>query len=981
MTEWITIRGARQHNLQNLDVSFPKNRLVVITGPSGAGKSSLAFDTLYAEGQRRYVESLSPSARQFLTQLEKPDVDAIEGLGPAIAIEQRAAASSPRSTVGTASDIHDYLRLLFARLAVPHCYRCGLPIRGHGVQQVVDELLAWRERSGGERERLIVCAPQAHDPVLDFQETLARFRREGFVRVRVDGEVHELEQAVPAPAAEGGRLELVIDRLSLNNPDRQRLTDAVEQAYHFGDGLALFIFSREGREEALSYSRTPRCPQCGVTYPEPHPRNFSFNSPYGACPVCHGLGREETIDVERVVPDRKKSLADGAIAPWARKSSPAFHQMIEQVARHYGFSIFDPFERLAPEHQRVLLHGSGEEALEFTYDGAGTSYSYSRPFEGVIPNLERRYRETESPAVREEIRGYLSSRRCRGCDGLRLRQESLHHFLAGKSIAQVSRLPLPAAREWTQALPLTPLERRIAAKLIEEVTRRLGFLIDVGLHYLTLERTLDTLSSGEAQRIALATQIGSALSGVIYILDEPTVGLHQRDTARLLETLCRLRDAGNSVVVVEHDRDTLERADFLIEIGPRAGEEGGRLVAAGTPQELMRNPASLTGRYLAGKLGILLPARRRKPSWQKLTLTGAATHNLKRVTVEIPLGMLVCVTGVSGSGKSSLILDTLRPALQQRLSGRRGPERAPGEPAAGEWALEGLNGVEYLDKVIHVDQSPIGKSSRSNPATYLGVFSRIRDHFAALPESRGRGYTARRFSFNVSGGRCEVCQGEGLKRIEMHFLPDVLVRCDLCEGTRYNRETLEVRWRGKSIADVLEMTVQEAAGFFQAAPAIQTRLEPMLGVGLGYLRLGQPAATLSGGEAQRLKIARELGRRETGRALYLLDEPTTGLHVEDVRCLLDVLNHLIEAGNSVVLIEHNMEVVKCADHLIELGPEAGEEGGEVIATGTPEALVLAAPDCATARSLALYLTRGRPEARGAPAGKERVLHAITTNPV
>ena len=975
MTEWIHIRGARQHNLKNIDVSFPKNKLVVITGPSGAGKSSLAFDTLYAEGQRRYVESLSPSARQFLTQLERPDVDAIEGLGPAIAIEQRAAVGSPRSTVGTVSDIHDHLRLLYARVSEARCHRCGASMRGHGVQQVVDSAL-----SRTEPGRLIVCAPQPEGE-RDHEETLARFRREGFARVRVDGRLFLLEEAVPPPQL-GGTLELVIDRLSLKNTDRQRLADAVEQAYHFGDGRALLVHSAEnGREEAIAYSRTPRCPNDGTTYPEPSPRGFSFNSPYGACPVCHGLGREETIDTQRVVPEPARTLADGAIAPWGRKSSPAFHQMLEQVAAHYGFSIFDPFERLTPRHQHVLLHGSGEEELEFSYEGAGASYRYKRPFEGVIPNLERRYRETESPAVREEIRRFMSARRCRSCNGQRLRIESLHHFLGGQSIAQVSALPLAEARAWALGLSLGAMERQIAARLIDEVARRLGFLIDVGLHYLSLDRAMDTLSSGEAQRIVLATQIGSALSGVIYILDEPTVGLHQRDTARLLDTLRRLRDAGNSVVVVEHDKDTLAQADFLVEIGPQAGEAGGRLVAAGTPAELRRLPDSLTGRYLAGKTGIELPARRREGSWQKLTLDGAATHNLKRVSLEIPLGMMVCVTGVSGSGKSSLILDTLLPALQARLAGRPLSEAGALRGEGGDGPLlADLKGVEYLDKVIHVDQSPIGKSSRSNPATYLGVFSKIREHFAALPESRSRGYAARRFSFNVTGGRCEVCQGEGTKRIEMHFLPDVLVKCDVCEGTRYNRETLEIRYRGKSIAQVLDMMVDEAAAFFQAIPSVRSRLEPMLGVGLGYLRLGQPAATLSGGEAQRLKIAREVGRRDTGRTLYMLDEPTTGLHMEDVRRLLDVLNNLIEQGNSVILIEHNLEVIKCADRVIELGPEAGQNGGEIVASGTPEALVREHPGAPTALFLKTYLNRERTEG-GSPGGKDRVLHGDTPHSI
>ncbi|MEE8555924.1 MAG: excinuclease ABC subunit UvrA [bacterium] len=966
MSGWITIKGARQHNLKNIHVALPKNQLVVVTGPSGAGKSSLAFDTLYAEGQRRYVESLSPATRQFLTQLEKPDVDAIEGLGPAIAIQQRAGSSSPRSTVGTVSDIHDFLRLLYARVAVPHCHRCGLPIRGHSVQQVVDEALA---RPGGPR--LTVCAPRPHDPELDFADTLERYRREGFVRIRIGGETFRLEEEVPAPQGEAPEIALVVDRISLKNPDRQRLSEAVEQAYHFGEGLALLLFGGDGEQEAVTYSATPSCTACGIAYPEAHPRIFSFNGPYGACPTCHGLGHEETIAVDRVVPDPGKTLADGAIAPWGRKSSPAFYRMLEQVADHFGFSIFDPFGELSPAHQQVLLHGSGEEVLEFTYEGEDSGYRYTRTFEGAIPNLERRYRETESPAVREEIRRYMTRRECAECHGARLRRESLHYLLGGRSIAQVSRLSLEEARSWAQTLELSEVQAQIAAKLIDEVSRRLSFLIDVGLHYLTLDRTMDTLSSGEAQRILLATQIGSALSGVIYILDEPTVGLHQRDTARLLITLRGLRDVGNTVVVVEHDRDTLREADYLIEIGPSAGEGGGQVVAVGTPAEVMAQPGSVTGSYLKGEHGIPLPRQRRPPTWQKLSLRGAATHNLKGIDVEIPLRMMVCVTGVSGSGKSSLILDTLLPALQERLY------RSQVEPPA----LEGLEGIEYLDKVIHVDQAPIGRSRRSNPATYLGVFSKIREHFALLPESRARGYSMRRFSFNVAGGRCDTCQGEGTKRIEMHFLPDVFVRCDVCGGSRYNRETLEIRYRGKSIADILSLTVEQAEGFFQAITAIRDRLRPMIRVGLGYLRLGQPATTLSSGEAQRLKIARELGRRETGRTLYILDEPTTGLHVDDIQRLLDVLDGLVESGNSVLLIEHNMEVIKCADHLIELGPEGGDAGGAIVGQGTPEELLRNAPESHTASYLAEYLAGKAGEIETRAADKERVLHNDRTSPV
>jgi excinuclease ABC subunit A len=955
MAEWIRIRGARQNNLKNIDVDIPKQRLVVVTGPSGAGKSSLAFDTLYAEGHRRYVEALSPSARQLLGQLDKPDVDAIEGLSPAIAVEQRSGSPNPRSTVGTSSDIYDYLRLLYARVGRPFCYRCGAEIGAHSVQQIVDAALA-----RPEKPRLLVCAPVAWSAELDFPALLEGYRREGFVRVRIDGAVHLLEDA-PAPPAEPGRgLELVVDRLALGSVDKQRLTEAVELAFTVGGGLVTLVFAPGAAEEVRTYSRTPRCTACGIVYPDPHPNLFSFNSPNGACLDCHGLGTQLSVSRERVVPDARKTLAEGAIAPWEKKTSLAFHQTLEQVAEHYGFSIFTPFAELAPEHQQVLLYGSGTRELEFTFEGEEASYRYSRPFEGVMDNLERRFRETESAAVREEIRRYMEARVCPTCGGQRLRRESLHYRLGGQGIAAVTALTLPEARAWAQGLELGAMERAIAARLVQEVERRLGFLVAVGLDYLSLERPMDTLSTGESQRIRLATQIGSALSGVIYILDEPTVGLHQRDSERLLRTLAGLRDAGNTVVVVEHDRDTMLAADWLIEIGPHAGEAGGHLVAAGTLAELCKHAQSSTGAYLTGARAIPVPARRRRITWQKLELSGASANNLKQVELAVPLGLLVCVTGPSGSGKSTLILDTLYPAVLAALRG----EGLRGLP------LDGLKGAEYLDRVVHVDQSPIGKSSRSNPGTYLGVFEQVREQFAAVPESRARGYTARRFSFNVEGGRCEACQGEGQKRIEMHFLPDVFVRCDVCDGARYNRETLEIRYRGKTIADLLALTLSELEQFFRAIPAIRNRLTPLLDIGLGYLRLGQPAATLSGGEAQRLKIARELGRKDAGRTLYLLDEPTTGLHFEDIERLLAVLQQLVRAGHSVVVIEHNLELIKCADHVIDLGPEGGQRGGEIVAEGTPESL-LGAASSHTARYLAPYLTGSGPpgKRKAAPEGK------------
>ncbi len=966
MQDWIRIKGARQNNLKNIDVSIPKHKLVVITGPSGAGKSSLAFDTLYAEGHRRYVESLSPSARQFLGQLEKPDLDSLEGLSPAIAVQQRAGTPNPRSTVGTASDIHDFLRLLFARIGKAVCYRCGAPVGGHSVQEIVDGTLA---DPGGSR--LLVCAPAPWSPELDFQALLDRFRRDGFVRVRVDGQVHLLEDAATPPAQEEGTLEIVVDRIALGSgegpgadqpgaerpgpdqrgPDKQRLTEAVELALEQGGGLVNMVFPASGKsgnsgeDRSVTYSNSPRCANCGIVYPQPHPNQFSFNSPHGACFDCHGLGKKMKVSRELVVPDDSKSLAEGAIAPWEKKTSQSFHQTLEQVAVHFGFSIFTPFAQLEEQHQNVLLHGSGEEELEFTFEGDDSTHRYSRPFEGVMEHLERRFRETDSAAVREEMRRYMHTQVCPSCEGKRLRLESLHYRLGERTIAEVTGLTLPQARGWAESLQLDATETVIAERILQETASRLGFLIEVGLDYLTLERATDSLSSGESQRIRLATQIGSALSGVIYILDEPTIGLHQRDTERLLRTLMGLRDAGNTVVVVEHDRETMLAADHLIEIGPHAGEEGGRLVAEGPPASLAANPDSLTGQYLGGHRAIPLPRKRRPVSWQKLRVIGATAHNLTGLDVEIPLGLFVCVTGPSGSGKSTLILDTVYPAVRASLRGE----------TLRTLDLEELKGFEYLERVIHVDQGPIGKSSRSNPATYLGVFGPVREQFASNPEARARGYTPRRFSFNVEGGRCETCQGEGAKRIEMHFLPDVFVRCDVCGGSRYNRETLEIRYRGKTIGDILDLTLTEAEEFFRALPAIRTRILPAIEVGLGYLCLGQPANTLSGGEAQRLKIARELGGKEPGRTLYLLDEPTTGLHFEDIERLLGVLNQLVRAGGSVVVIEHNLDMIKCADHIIDMGPEGGQGGGRVVGQGTPEDLLEGKHRSHTARYLAPYL--------------------------
>ncbi|MEE8433812.1 MAG: excinuclease ABC subunit UvrA [bacterium] len=952
MADWIEIKGARQNNLKNIDVSIPKNKLVVITGPSGAGKSSLAFDTLYAEGHRRYVESLAPSARQFLGQLEKPDLDALLGLSPAIAVAQPTGTPNPRSTVGTASDIHDFLRLLFARVGVPHCHRCGEPIVSHTVQQVVDRAL---ERTGAPR--LLVCAPIAYDPAHDFRALLEDFRREGLVRVRVDGAMVLLEEAETPPTRADG-LEVVVDRLTLRDVDTQRLTEAVELAFRFGKGLARLVFMGEGKEmgedtemgkdtEAQeTYSATPRCNACGITYPAPHPNQFSFNSPHGACGSCHGLGNQHLVSPERVVPDPSRSLAEGAIAPWEKKTASAFQRLIEQVAGHYGFSILVPFSQLEEAHRQVLLQGSGGQEIEFAYEGDEDDHRYRKSFEGVIPNLERRFRETDSPAVREGIRRYMDQRVCPECHGERLRIESRHYQVGGLSIAAVTALPLPQAKDWADGLDRGDLGQEVSEPLLGEISSRLGFLCEVGLEYLELDREMGTLSNGESQRIRLATQIGAALSGVIYILDEPTIGLHQRDTERLLRTLAELRDAGNTVVVVEHDRETMLAADWLLEIGPRAGEEGGRLVAEGSPAAMREHPDSVTGHYLSGRRTVPVPGKRRPVTGKRLVMAGASDHNLNNLTVEIPLGVFLCVTGASGSGKSSLILDTLYPAVMAKLRG---------ESLEG-LALEDLQGAHQLERVIHIDQSPIGKSPRSNPATYLGVFELVREQFAALPEARTRGYQPRRFSFNVPGGRCEACQGDGVKRIEMHFLPDVFVRCEVCSGRRYNRETQEIRYRGRNISDILAMTMEAAEAFFRALPAIRSKLAPLLEVGLGYLPMGQPANTLSGGEAQRLKIARELARRETGRTLYLLDEPTTGLHFEDVERLLAVLNRLVEGGNSVVVIEHNMEMIKCADYLIDMGPDGGSKGGNIVARGTPEELIELREVSHTATYLSPYLT-------------------------
>ncbi|WP_170425240.1 excinuclease ABC subunit UvrA [Ruegeria arenilitoris] len=920
----IEVRGAREHNLKGIDVDIPRDQLVVITGLSGSGKSSLAFDTIYAEGQRRYVESLSAYARQFLDMMEKPDVDHISGLSPAISIEQKTTSKNPRSTVGTVTEIYDYLRLLFARAGTPYSPATGLPIEAQQVQGMVDRIMTMEEGTRG-----YLLAPIVRDRKGEYKKEFLELRKQGFQRVKIDGEFYELDEPPTLDKKFRHDIDVVVDRLVVREGMETRLADSLRTALDLADGIAILeTVPREGEPERITFSENFACPVSGFTIPEIEPRLFSFNAPFGACPDCDGLGVELFFDERLVVPDQTLKLYDGALAPWRKGKSPYFLQTIEAIARHYEFDKNTPWKDLPAKVQQVFLRGSGDEEIQFRYDEGGRVYQVTRSFEGVIPNMERRYRETDSAWIREEFERYQNNRPCGTCEGYRLRPEALAVKIASLHVGQVVEMSIREALAWVEDAPnhLSVQKNEIARAILKEIRERLGFLNNVGLEYLTLSRSSGTLSGGESQRIRLASQIGSGLTGVLYVLDEPSIGLHQRDNDRLLGTLKNLRDQGNTVIVVEHDEEAIREADYVFDIGPGAGVHGGQVVSKGTPAEIAADAASMTGQYLAGTREISVPTERRKGNKKKVTVVKATGNNLRNVTAEFPLGKFVCVTGVSGGGKSTLTIETLFKTASMRLNGAR-QTPAP---------CETIKGLEHLDKVIDIDQRPIGRTPRSNPATYTGAFTPIRDWFAGLPEAKARGYKPGRFSFNVKGGRCEACQGDGVIKIEMHFLPDVYVTCETCKGARYNRETLEIKFKGKSIADVLDMTVEDAQEFFKAVPSIRDKMDALARVGLGYIKVGQQATTLSGGEAQRVKLSKELSKRSTGRTLYILDEPTTGLHFEDVRKLLEVLHELVDQGNTVVVIEHNLDVVKTADHIIDIGPEGGDGGGEIVATGTPE---------------------------------------------
>jgi excinuclease ABC subunit A len=999
----ITIRGAREHNLKNVDVEIPRDRLVVFTGLSGSGKSSLAFDTIYAEGQRRYVESLSAYARQFLEMMQKPDVDQIDGLSPAISIEQKTTSKNPRSTVGTVTEIYDYMRLLWARVGVPYSPATGLPIESQIVSQMVDRVLALPEGT-----RLYLLAPVVRGRKGEYRKELAEYLKKGFQRVKIDGTFHELAEAPVLDKKFPHDIDVVVDRIVVRPDIGQRLAESFETALKLAEGLAVIEYAEAPAPQPLSFETRPAgapqdedgvrssktakrgasphpeeaqsavskdevatkkvakihdksgperilfsekfaCPVSGFTIPEIEPRLFSFNNPYGACPECGGLGVEQHIDEELVIPDKELTLRKGAIAPWAKSSSPYYIQTLTALGKFYKFTLDTKWKDLPKKTQAAILHGSGEDEIKFSYEDGVRSYDTKKPFEGVITNIDRRYRETESEWAREELAKYFSDVPCAACNGYRLKPEALCVKIGGKHIGEISELSVRRAGEWFETVPtaLNTQQNEIAARVLKEIRERLSFLLDVGLNYLTLARASGTLSGGESQRIRLASQIGSGLTGVLYVLDEPSIGLHQRDNARLLETLKRLRDLGNTVIVVEHDEDAIRLADYVLDIGPGAGMHGGHIVAQGTPADIMNNPKSLTGKYLTGELSVEIPERRPPNHRRTIKVINARGNNLKNVSAEIPLGLFTCVTGVSGGGKSTLLIDTLYKAIARKLN----------NASEGAALHDRIEGLEHIDKIIDIDQSPIGRTPRSNPATYTGAFTPIREWFAGLPESKARGYEPGRFSFNVKGGRCEACQGDGVIKIEMHFLPDVYVTCDVCKGKRYNRETLEVLFKGKSIADVLDMTVEEAAEFFKAVPRVRETFKTLHRVGLDYIHVGQQATTLSGGEAQRVKLAKELSKRATGRTLYILDEPTTGLHFHDVKKLLEVLHELVAQGNTVVVIEHNLEVIKTADWVIDLGPEGGDGGGEIVAWGPPEDIVKA-PRSYTGKFLGPVLARG-----------------------